>query len=425
MTSSQLLVGILIFGPLGLVLLALTSRWPLFGLSALAVGVPLTTGMGRGTLIPFLRPNEVLLLLVVMALLLRYFWRPVRRPVTTLDIAVYGFCLLGALIPFVVLFLSRTPITFDTARLVMSPLQFLAIYMAVSWTPLDKRATRWLINVTMAASVVVAGVAAAQALKLPLISTFMATYFTSPPQPFWDTTIPRPSSTLGLYSSVGAFGLLNFAFAIALLTVRQPGFSPMWLVVVMSSHVIGILASQTWAPAIGLVAVTIVVLLYARRIPSQLLIGLVAGTLALLLFGSLVSARFSQQQVAVGSNLKIPKTMLYRMTLWQDFFVPAIGEGLWFGTRALIPSTVPERLNQAVDNQYIRQAYRAGIAGLVLLLVMLVTIGVAGWGARHHPDVLLRSLGACSLAYAAALLVLGWTEEYLQYGGGWHTRTRS
>jgi hypothetical protein len=416
MTSSQL-VGLLILAPVGLILLGLTYRWPLFGLSALAIGVPLTTGIGRGTLIPLLRPNEVLLLGVLIALALRYLVRPEPRPVNPVDIAVYTFCATGALIPFLVLFLNRTPIDFDLARSIFSPLQFLAVYLAVSSPPLDGRGIRLVLNVTMVASVMVAGLAVAEALNFSPVSNFLAAHFTSLAQAAWDTSIPRPSSTLGLYSSVGAFGLLNFALALALLTLRPPGYSHLWLVVVMIANIMGILASQTWAPAIGLVPVTIVVLLYARRIPTQLWFGLAAAGLALLLFASLVSARVSQQGVAVGSSLLIPKTMLYRMTLWQDYFVPAIDEGFWFGTGTLIPSQVPERLTNSVDNQYIRQGYRAGIVGLLLLFATLAAIVFTGWRARRHPEVIRASLGATCVAYVAALLVLGWTEEYLQYGG--------
>ena len=41
---------------------ALVARRPIFGCALLAVGVPLTTALGRGTVIPLLRVNEAILL---------------------------------------------------------------------------------------------------------------------------------------------------------------------------------------------------------------------------------------------------------------------------------------------------------------------------------------------------------------------------
>jgi hypothetical protein len=185
----------------------------------------------------------------------------------------------------------------------------------------------------------------------------------------------------------------------------------------MALDVVGVLASQTWAPALGLILATIVILVYRRRVPWQLWIGVAGVSVALLLFGAQVGNRIADQGVTVGGNFLIPETMRYRMMLWEDFYLPSLAQSPWIGTGTVVPAVVPENLDVSVDNEYLRVAYRAGVVGVILLLILLVSVGLTGWRARLREDPLVRALGAAALAYVVAAAVMGITEEYLAYGG--------
>src|SRR5205807_6965524 len=80
-------------------------------------------------------------------------------------------------------------------------------------------------------------------------------------------TVYRPTSLLGHYSAVGAFGLLNLLLAAALAAVRQPGFPGWWLALVMGSNLLAMIASATYAPVVTLPLAAGAALLVARRIP--------------------------------------------------------------------------------------------------------------------------------------------------------------
>src|SRR5262249_28760172 len=58
---------------------------------------------------------------------------------------------------------------------------------------------------------------------------------------------------------------------------------------------------------------------------------------------------------------------------------------------------------------------RSGVLGFGLLALTLVTIGVAGWGARRAADPTLRAVGATCAAAVASVALLDLTSEYLTF----------
>ena len=74
-------------------------------------------------------------------------------------------------------------------------------------------------------------------------------------------------------------------------------------------------------------------------------------------------------------------------------------------------------LTTYVDNEYLRQGFRAGLLGVTFLLLMQATVAVTGWRSRASPDAVRRSLGATSLALALFFLLCGLVGEYLFFAG--------
>ncbi len=379
----------------GLAFVALTAWRPAIGCGLFALSIPLTTGLGRGTIIPLLRPNEAILLMLLAGLALYHLRRRPQRPVTSLDLAVGSFAIGVVVIAVLVLFLSFSLDLHDFG---------------------PGRET--VLKLTMAASVVVGLVAVAELANLPGVRAFMAAYYPAPVKPpGWDP-IYRPESTLGHYSAVGAFGALNYTLALSLATARHPAFSRVWLSLVMALNLAALVASLTWAPLLVMPLVTGLVLWHGRRVPPELGLSLAALALALLLFWPAVTARGTQQGVATaGQGLVIPQTFQFRLNHWEEFFLPALADHVWLGTGTLIPSAVPDRLLDFVDNEYLREGFRAGVLGLALLASMLITIAVVGWRSRASPDPMRRSLGAACVALVVFFALIGMTAEYLFFGG--------
>jgi len=405
----------------GLAFLAVTYWRPAIGCGLLVFLIPLTTGLGRGTIVPFLRPNEALLLVLLAGLALHRLHHPRRRPITSLDLAVGSFAIGAVVVPSLVLFLSdeRGLVGTDTLRDVLAPAQFLLVYLVFSRTEFSSRDVRMILNLAMLAAVVVGLLAIAELVDVAGIRELMARYYPVPVTPSWDP-VYRPMSTLGHYSAVGAFGAMNFTLALSLATVRHPDFSRVWLSLVMVVNLAAVVVSLTWAPLLVLPLVAGIVVWHGRHVPRELGITVGALAIAFVLFWPAVSGRIAQQGVAssIGQGLVIPQTFETRLEHWQEFFLPALADHVWLGTGTIIPSIVPTPLTDFVDNEYLRDAFRAGIVGLMLLLVMLLAIALTAWSSRRAAsDLMRRSLGSTCLALIVFLALIGVTAEYLFFGG--------
>jgi hypothetical protein len=399
---------------LGFVVLGLTAWRPAVGCAVLAVAVPLTAGLGRGTVIPVLRPNEALALVVLAGLAANRFWRPRPLVFTGLDLIVAGFVMGEVLIPWLVLFLGTTPAGQDTWRTVLSPIQYLVVYVLFSRSDPTPRSLRVTINLVMLASVLVAVFAVAELLN-GSARAFIGAYYPTPPWPSWDA-VYRPASLLGHYSAVGGFALMNCVLALALATNRLAGFDARWLSLVIAANVAALLASETWAPLVTLPIATLVVLLHSRRFPMHLVVVMGALGVCLVLLWPVLAGRVDQEQVFLGGGgLQLPASMETRIRYWQEFFLPAAAHHFWLGTGTTLPSEVPQHLALNVDNEYLFALFRAGVSGIVLLIGAFAALVVVAWHARSSPDAMTRALGAACAASVVAMAVIGLTSQYLTF----------
>ena len=268
---SQALLPLVAAGGLAAAGLWLLTVWrPAHGCVVLVLAIPLTGGMPRGSIVPLLRINEVLLVIVAAGILVHEL--PRRRPLTFtgLDLAVLAFCLGGVLVPAAVIKLGGADADTSVWITVLSPIQYLVVYLVFSRVAFTEANLRLLINVTLLSSVVVALVAIAELANAPGLRQLIATYYPPPPLAPGDTTVFRPTSLLGHFSAVGAFALFNMILALALAAARQRGFSSVWLGVVMALNAAAILATETSAPLLVAPLAVLIIVLYARHLPWQL-----------------------------------------------------------------------------------------------------------------------------------------------------------
>ncbi len=398
--------------------LFLGTIWrPWIGCAALALIVPLTGGLSRGSVIPVLRVSEALVLLVAAALAVQLLPRSSRLRFTGLDLVVVTFCLASTLIPASLVTLRVPDAELEDWRLVLSPLQFLLVYMVFSRSVLGERERRVVLNLIMLASLPIAAVAVAQYADLHSARAAINQLYPAPPLPSWDP-VYRPTSLLGHYSALGAYGLLNFTIALALAALRHPGYPGWWLTVVMSANLASLLVAETYAPILALPVAGLAVVALLRRIPWRRLAFLpVAAVAGVAAFWPSVSGRLTEQEL-IGSAAGglIPQTMQTRVDYWTGFFLPGwLRHGLWLGTGTILPPEVPRRLYSAVDNGYLAMGFRAGLLGLAIFLLLLITIAVVAYRSRASDDATWRAVGAVCFAAVASVVLLELTADYLSF----------
>src|SRR5579875_1427841 len=183
----------------------------------------------------------------------------------------------------------------------------------------------------------------------------------------------------------------------------------------MGAHVLGMLASDSYAPVLALPFGLVAALLVVRRIPwREFAAAAPAALIGLVLLWPAIAVRLQNQ--LGGASHGLPETMATRVDYWQSFFIPALlHHGLWFGTATVMPSEVPRPLVGFVDNNYLWEMFRAGIPGLAIFLLLMVAVARAGWASRRSPSPVRRALGATCLATVACVLLLDVTSEYLTF----------
>src|SRR5207247_8997282 len=169
------------------------------------------------------------------------------------------------------------------------------------------------------------------------------------------------STCLCHYRALGPLAAIACILALALSTLRHPPFPNLGLTLVMAVNLAGLVASLTWAQLLVLPLLIALVMWFGRHMPAQLGMTVLALAVALVIFWPAVSGRGAVQGVlnGVGQDLAIPTTFAYRMRVWAAFFVPALADHMWLGSGTVIPGDVPTPLTNFVDNEYLREGFRA------------------------------------------------------------------
>src|SRR5690348_4741397 len=394
------------------VLIALASRRPLLGVAAAVILVPLTAGIPPGTLVPVLRPDQLVILAVVCGLVGHRVTGKRVTPLGSMDVAVGAYAVGSTAIPLLVLTLTQYPATSSVWAAVLGPAWFVVAYVISARLASSPEGIRTVLGAAMAAGVAVAAIAVAEVADVAGTRSLVQTVF--PAEVLSDF---RPGSTLGSFSAVGASGVMTFALGLGLAATRFRGFSRWWLALVMSAGVAGAFAAQSWSALLVLPVVTLAVVGYARRVPAELIGAVVVVVAGLVLIGPQIAASFGGQHVITAHGYVVPESPAGLIRYWGQYIAPSLSAQAWFGTGAVVPGSVPAVLAALADNEYISAVFRAGVVGVVLLLAMEVSIGALALGVRASREPDERALGAVALAVATILLLLGTTGQYLGAGG--------
>lgn len=337
---------------------------------------PLVVGIDRGEVVPFLRPNEALLLLLVAALAGRWgvlaLSRKVGRPLPSrTDIGFLLLLLTGAALPLLWMVARGKGISSQDAQSASVVVKYYLLFLLFRMAVRTEHQARRCLWAALAAGVVVALLAVLQSLGLFGVPALLATYWA----PGDAGPVPgRGSSTIG--NPHGAADLLVFNLAIALglaLTGRKGSYSkgPLALAGVF---LLGALGSGQVSAVIALLVALLAVGWVLGQLPRIAVGGLLAAPLALLALAPVVAARLNSVDESTG----LPSSWSARLDNLSAYFWPQLFEGYqWLlGVQVLPEATGKESWQPVV---YIESGHTwfLWIGGLPYLLAFVCFVVLA------------------------------------------------
>ena len=288
----------------------------------LVIGVaPLVTGIDRGSVLPVLRPNEALLLLVSAPLLVRGVVRlgteRVRIRFTTLDWSLVLLASASSVIPLTWMVLRDRPISTDDLLYALTLWKFLGLYLVVRCsvrTVAELRRALWL---SLAAAAIVGVVAILQSLQLFGVPGLLANWYA----PFGNESaleINRGTSLFASSFAVADVMTFNLAIAVAML---MRGLGPRLPMLGLSGlFLLSCLASGQFSGVIGLLVGLAVVGLVSRALTKGMLMAAPGLIVAGALMQPVIERRLSGFQTSRG----LPSSWVARLDNLERFFWPEL-----------------------------------------------------------------------------------------------------
>ena len=397
------------------VVVAVTVR-PAFGAYLFLFANPLIVGISRGDAVPLLRPNEVLLVLLVAALALRVPARvlsgnSLRPGGNALDVALLLLAVTGSLLPLVWRHVRSLPVSADDFLYAVVLWKYLALYWFFRQSITTMKQVLLCLAASMAAAVIVGTVAMLQVNNLLGVPELLHRYYDSPFTGFQGPVTGRGTSTIA--SSFGTADVMIMNLLIALALLRDRHWRSWRLALAATIFLVGCLAAGAFSGVIGLVVALLAFGVIARQTGRILLASVPVTAVGMIAFWPVI-AGFERPS-------GLPQSWDGRWANLRDFFLPEIMSGVnWLtGVRPAARVAAPESWRDFV---YIESGYvwLLWIGGLPFLLAFLAFAGICGWllwrvtQSERTPRGAAASAG---LAYLIVIMVLMLLDPHLTVRG--------
>lgn len=396
----------------GLILI-FRPNWIVYGTIFL---IPLISGVERGRLLPGLRPNEPLLLIIVGMFILSTK-KVKKRKLTQVDLAIGVYLFFGSILPLLT-YLLRTS-TIDLANLMplLAPWQYVLLYWLIVACDFTLAQARRCLQLLTLAGAIIAVIAILQMIEVePVISFLRNYYYSGHLMRVEEWGYPRTTSLLANWHGTGVY--LSFS-ALAVLAYHLSGSKlfPGWLSGLFVLLLITGMITTTSITSIVIFGLgTLLILLINKKAKARwllLLIPLIILT-ASFLFRNQISAQLDKQFRGRGSI--IPKSIIYRIDNWREEFLPIVREYWLFGYGAELPETLVGVPSE--DSQFIYMLLKGGV---FYVMAFLVFIGVVIRRLSHFYKSatlpLARDLFLTAITLFVVIVPACFLQAYMTYSG--------
>ena len=371
--------------------------------------LPFLAGIERGLLVPLLRPNEALLLLVLGGAAAGGYVRAMRGAelrlrLNPVDVPLAAFVLLSTVWPISSMLLRGVPPHWADVAAVLPICKLAGLLLLVRTTVVTPTQVRWCIRLIIGGAVGVAAIAVLQRLNIGPIPELIATWWPAGPEQF-----ERGTSTLSNAIAAGDYILIGLSL---LVSSGVRGLLSRWTLGVAGLVlVVGILATAQFSTWLGALIVGTLLVWRLPEVRGHLLrltpiLGVIVLASAPILVG-----RF--REILEGSA---PQSWLVRWDNLTYFYIPRLVHNGQFLV-GVSPNSVVVPPDTARDVVFLESGYLQflWVGGLPLLLAF-VALSAAVFRLTRRLESRTDSVGACAFALAVAwwmVLVLSLTDIHL------------
>jgi hypothetical protein len=407
----------------GGVLLLVAVLRPAMSVVGYVVAAPLVTGLGRGAVLPGLRLNEALLLVVVAGVTLSVLasWRSsgCRWPqrLHPLDVAIVAAAATSSVTPLLWMYARSRPVAVDDLLYAVALWKLVVVYAAVRLVVRGPRWAETALVMVLGMGCVVGVIGVLQAFGVGPVIDFLSTYV-SEEEGGYELDASRAMSTLGhpiAYADVLVFG----SVAAAALALRVPHHQRMrWCLSALLA--IAALASGQFSAIVALLVAVTAFGLLTGTARKAFVSAAALGLLAIPLLQPVLAARTQQLDRRTG----LPSSWVGpngRLTNLQQYFWPEIGTDYnWlFGvqTSSRVPGDESWQGWVYIESGYTWALWNGGLPLLLSVLVLIYLAWGAGRRLSRSADPVEGTVGTAVATIACVLAVLMLLDPHLTLRG--------
>ena len=362
---------------------------------------PLVAGISGGSVVPLLRPNEALMVLLGLAIGLRWLaglrTGGIRWPrVDSVDVALIALGVTTSLVPLAMMLVRQRPITEVDLLYSIVLWKLLAEYIIVRSVISTREQVMRCLWLSMAAAAIVGFIAIVQALGVAGVPALVAKLTSSSSGSEGMVTVARGSSLLGLPAATADLAILNLGIAVAMIARGYP--RRLWLGGFAVLYVLTVIAASEFATVIGLVVALIALMVLTRS--GRLAVYMIPVAL---LGGVLLWPAIELRISGFHSTAGLPLSWVDRLYNLRTFFWPVLfSDYNWIlGVRPTPRVAAPSKVGGFIwiESGYTWLLWCGGIPLLASYIAFAAAVLRKSWAYVRRAD----AAGIVATAVAAAM----------------------
>jgi hypothetical protein len=363
---------------------------------------PLLVGIGAGAVVPVLRPNEALMLLLGLAIGLRWLARlrsgEIRWPrLDAVDVSLIALGITSSVLPLAMMVVRQRQITMDDLLYCVVIWKLLAEYVIVRTVITTREQANRCLVLLMVAAAIVCFVGIAQAAGAPHVSALLTKFYSPSGATAGPTaTDGRGGSLLGLPAASADLAILGLSIAVAMLVRGYP--RRLWLGGLAVLFALGVVAAAEFSTMIGLIVALVVLVMLTksgRIVAYAVPVALLGGVL----LWPVIQLRLEGFHSPTG----LPVSWINRLYNLKTYFWPVLfSDHNWIlGVRpsARIATSVRRYGYVWIESGYTWLLWGGGIPLLASYFAFAGSVIRKGWVYARRPD----AAGVAATAVTAAV----------------------